>query len=54
MHVRKGGGFAKFWIEPVELDFSQGMKISDIKQAEDLIIEHLEIITKKWNEIHGG
>jgi hypothetical protein len=25
VHVRKAGGFAKFWIEPVELDFSQGM-----------------------------
>jgi len=54
VHVRKAGGFAKFWIEPVELDFSQGMKICDIKQAEDLIIEHLEIIIKKWNEILGS
>ncbi len=25
IHVRKAGGFAKFWIDPVELDFSQGM-----------------------------
>jgi len=33
MHVivRKAGGFAKFWVEPVELDFTQGVKISDIK-----------------------
>lgn len=54
IHVRKAGGFAKFWIEPIELDFSQGMKIPDIKQAEDLIIEHLEIIKTKWDEIHGG
>ena len=54
VHVRKAGGFAKFWIEPVELDFSQGMKISDIQQAEELILEHLGIIKKKWNEIHGS
>ena len=54
VHVRKAGGFAKFWIEPVELDFSLGMKTSDIQQAEDLIVLHLEIIKKKWNEIHGS
>ena len=54
MHVRKAGGFAKFWIEPIELDFSQGMKISDIQQAEELIFQHLVLIKKKWNEIHGS
>jgi hypothetical protein len=54
VHVRKAGGFAKFWIEPLELEFSQGMKISDIKQAEELIIGHLEIIITKWNEIHDS
>lgn len=54
VHVRKAGGFSKFWINPVELDFSQGMKISDIKQAEELIIEHLDLIITKWNEVHGS
>ena len=54
VHVRKAGGFAKFWIEPVELDFSQGLKTSDIQQAEELISEHLIIIKKKWDEIHGS
>lgn len=44
VHVRKGGGFAKFWIEPVELDYSQGMKTADIQQAEELIETHLQII----------
>lgn len=33
IHVRKAGGFAKFWIEPVELEFAQAMKISDLKTA---------------------
>ncbi|MFW5758964.1 MAG: hypothetical protein ACOCYO_09800, partial [Bacteroidota bacterium] len=26
-------------MEPVELEFSQGLKVQDIKQAQDLIIE---------------
>ena len=33
IHVRKAGGFAKFWIDPVELDFSQGMKIDEIRKG---------------------
>jgi len=54
VHVRKAGGFAKFWIEPVELDFAQGMKIADIKQAEELIYKNKELINTKWNEVHGS
>jgi len=52
--VRKAGGFAKFWIEPVELEFAQGMKVGDINKAEELIYENLEIIKIKWHEVHGG
>jgi hypothetical protein len=54
IHVRKAGGFAKYWIEPVELEFSQSMKINDLKSAEQLIIEHLELIKTKWYEVHGS
>ena len=34
-------------------DFSQGMKVNDLKIAEQLIIEHLGLIKTKWNEVHG-
>jgi hypothetical protein len=54
VHVRKAGGFAKYWIEPIGLDFSQGMKVSDLKTAEKLIKEHVELIKLKWNEVHGS
>ena len=36
VHARKAYGFAKFWIDPVELDYSQSMKIVDLKLAEQL------------------
>jgi len=52
IHVRKAGGFAKYWIEPIELDFSQGMKVKELKTAENLIEENLELIKSKWYEIH--
>jgi len=54
IHVRKAGGFAKYWLDPVELEFSQGMKVNDLKIAEQLIEEHKELIIVKWNEVHGS
>ena len=54
IHVRKTGGFAKFWIEPIELDFAQGLKVSDLKMAEQLIIDHIDLIKRKWDEVHGS
>ena len=53
IHTRKAGGFAKYWIEPIELEFSQGMKVNDLKIAEQLITDRLELIKAKWYEIHG-
>jgi len=54
VHVRKAGGFAKFWIEPVELDFAQGFKTQDLNKAEELILENLELIKRKWDEVFGS
>ena len=53
IHTRKAGGFAKFWIEPVELEYAQGMKIADLKLAEQLIVEYIDLIKIKWNEVHS-
>ncbi len=54
IHVRKAGGFAKYWMEPIELEFSQGMKVNELKLAEELIKEHVELIKTSWNEVHGS
>jgi len=54
VHVRKAGGFAKFWVEPVELEFAQGLKTQDLNKAEELIIENLELIKTKWDEVFNS
>lgn len=54
VHVRKAGGFAKFWIEPMELDFAQGLKVQDLARAEELIQENFELIKHKWDEVFGS
>ena len=51
VHVRRAGGFAKFWIEPVLLDHSEGMKTQELARAEQLIVEHLDEIRRRWNEV---
>jgi hypothetical protein len=51
VHVRKAGGFAKFWIDPLTLEFSQGMKTRELARAEELIGENADLIRRKWNEV---
>lgn len=53
IHVRKASGFAKFWIYPIELDCSKGMKSNDISEAEVLIKENVELIKEKWYAVFG-
>ncbi|MBM2815634.1 MAG: hypothetical protein HW421_2396 [Ignavibacteria bacterium] len=53
IHVRKAGGFAKFWLIPLELDYSKGFKSADLIKAEELIEKHLEQIKEKWNNVFG-
>lgn len=50
IHVRKAGGFAKFWLEPLTLDHAQGLKSKDLVRAEELISDHMDEIRRKWNE----
>ncbi len=51
VHVRKAGGFAKFWVDPVTLDHSEGMKTRELARAEELIGENLDLIRRRWNEV---
>ena len=51
VHVRRAGGFAKFWVEPVLLDRSEGMKTQELARAEELIVQHIDLIRSKWNEV---
>jgi hypothetical protein len=51
VHVRKAGGFAKFWIDPVTLDSSEGMKTRELARAEELIDENVELIRRRWDEV---
>ena len=51
VHVRRAGGHAKFWIEPLCLENSEGLKVGELARAEELISSHMDLIRRKWNEV---
>ena len=54
VHVRKGRGEAVFEVEQdVELREAVGMKVPELRRAEELAREHRELIISKWHEHIG-
>jgi len=51
VHVRYAGGEAVFIVtESVELRESSGLKVRDLKRAQELAEEHRTVIVSKWHE----
>lgn len=54
VHVRRAGGFAKFWLIPLSLAYAEGLKVGELTRAQELIAEHECEIRSKWNEVFGA
>jgi hypothetical protein len=50
VHVRKGGGKAKFWLTPVELEYARGLTKPEVRRAHELTKEHAEEFLRRWEE----
>ena len=54
VHVRSGSGKAKFDVsDEVQLLESKGMKVPELRKAQELAEENVEIIRSKWYEYFG-
>ncbi len=55
VHVQHGGGEAVFEISGgvVSLRESVGVKVSELKRAEEIAVEHMAEIERKWHERFG-
>lgn len=54
VHVQHGGGEAAFEIgNGVELRESFGMKIQELRRAEEIVLAHRNEIVEKWHEVFG-
>ena len=49
VHVEKGNNKAKFSLFPVALVENHGLKAAEIKMAESVIEENVEVISEHWN-----
>jgi len=50
VHVRMGDAVAKLWLQPVQLDFSEGFNPSEIRRMRELTFEHQAEFLARWNE----
>lgn len=51
VHVKRGGGEAVFEVDGgIVLRESVGMMIKELAKAENLAIEHQQLIIEKWHE----
>lgn len=53
IHVEKGSGYAKFWVDPVVLARSRGFRSHELTEIRAIIEENLELIQERWHEHFG-
>ena len=50
IHSEKAEDAAKFWLNPVVLEYNYGFTSGELKQIENIIQENSQKIILKWNE----
>ena len=54
VHVEAGDGYAKFWLEPVELAEAYRLKQQELRRARILVDQHQVLFRDKWREYFGS
>lgn len=50
IHVDTGDGECKFWLEPVRLARSEGVKPVELRRIENVIVEREAFFLEKWHD----
>lgn len=50
IHVQRDNAIAKFWMEPLRLDYGTGLNASELRRIERIIAENSTTIIEAWNE----
>ena len=53
VHVEKGGGAAKIWLQPVRLAYSYDLTRAEIRRIRELTFEHQGAFVERWHEYFG-
>ena len=54
VHVRRGDGVAKVWLETVRIAYSTGLNPAELRRVRELTVEHQVAFLERWNEHLGG
>lgn len=54
VHVERDDRNAKFWIEPVRLETSNGFSRSEIGRIEKLVAENAVFLLRAWHDYFGN
>ena len=50
VHVTKAGNEAKFWIDPVTLDWCRGFRAHELREIAGILDAHRQTLIDTWNE----
>ena len=53
VHVQRDTAVAKFWLEPLRLDYGTGFRPSELRRIERIIDENRSTLVEAWNEYFG-
>ena len=51
IHVKKGDGVAKFWLNPIKLAYNDGFKRQELRALISILEEREAQLIRAWNEI---
>ncbi|HSF17265.1 MAG TPA: DUF4160 domain-containing protein [Vicinamibacteria bacterium] len=54
VHVERETQIAKFWLSPVRLQDSGGLRRVEMRTVERLVGEHVEELLRAWNEFFSA
>ncbi len=50
VHVRRAGGVAKIWLQPVQVAYSLGLNPAELRRIRELTAEQQATFLERWNE----
>jgi uncharacterized protein DUF4160 len=50
VHVEKENAVAKYWLGPVRLERSGGLKRAELREVEGLVAENEDLLREAWHE----
>ena len=53
IHVRKGGGRCKWWLNPLELAKSRDFSPSDLRKIAGILKDVEPVLLERWHEAFG-